>query len=170
MIVNIIGKGLGWETAPTLSTEYETWGLTQLLLRRPVNLVIDMNVYDNMRWGINEKEENDKVKKLCPLMNIQYYGLENYPLTEVIDYFQTDYFNSTIDYALALAIYKQANSIHLYGINLTQGTEYKHQKPGVEFWCGIAKGKGIKVTTQEPTAILKTHDGLLYGYDTKQRI
>ena len=41
MIVNIIGKGYGWDKAPAISDQYDSWGVTQLLLRRPVDLVID---------------------------------------------------------------------------------------------------------------------------------
>jgi len=52
---------------------------------------------------------------------------------------------------------------------MLSGSEYAYQKAGVEFWIGQAMGRGIKVINHSPiSTILKTRDGLLYGYGTKQ--
>ena len=170
-IVNIIGKCYGWDKAPAISDQYDSWGITQLLLRRPVDLVIDMNVYNDMRWGAEELKENDKVKVICAREDISYIGLENYPLDKVVKFFGVDYFSNTVDYAIALAIYRKYDEINLHGVSMITNTEYAYQKPGVDFWCGMAIGKGIKLRSYgKQTSIMKTHNGLLYGYDTKQTI
>ena len=166
--LNIIGKGSGWETAPAHS---ESWGITQLILRRPVDLVIDMNVYEDNRWGNADRLGAIQSRELAHINQVPYIDLVSYPIDEVIRYFGTDYFTNTVDYAIALAIYRKFTGIGLYGVNMSNATEYAYQKPGVEFWIGQAMGRGIKVTVHgNLSTILKTRDGLLYGYGIPQRI
>lgn len=165
--VCIIGKGAGWELAPPTS-EAECWGITQLNLRRPVNRVIDMNDYS--LWGEKEASEAKESRRLAQENGIPYIDLDEYPLEIIIDAFKTDYFNSTVDYAIALAIYEDYEKIDFYGVNMANLTEYSYQKPGVEFWIGIAKGRGTEVNVHgSMSTILKTGDGLLYGYGIKQK-
>lgn len=165
MRVTIIGKGLGWENAPN---EGQVWGITQLNLRRPVTRVIDMNDYS--LWGEREAADKKLSRFLAEKDSIPYVDLDSYPLKEVMDEFDTDYFSSTVDYALALAIYEGFKEIHLYGCSMILGSEYAYQKPGMDFWCGMAKGRGIKVIVhgKEATA-MRTHDQLMYGYGLPQK-
>lgn len=162
--VNIIGKGSTWVDAPY---DGESWGITQLYLRRPVSLVIDMNVYDDGRWGEQERKEADKVRKLCSENGVPYIDLHNYPFFEIVKRFDTDYFSSTVDYAVALALYRGYDDIHLYGVTLTI-SDYSRLKCGCDFWCGYAKGLGAKVTVHGESSVMKTIDGLVYGYDIQQ--
>lgn len=166
MKVNIIGKGRTWVNAP--KDEY-SWGITQILLKRPVNTIIDMNVYDDLRWGQVEKDEADLVRKRCGEEGITYIGLENYPIEEVMKKFDTDYFSSTVDYAIALALYMNYMDIHLYGMTMGDDSDYYKIKCGCDFWCGMVKGMGRKVTVHGTTTVMRTKDGLIYGYDKKQR-
>jgi len=165
--VAIIAKGRGWVDAPY---NCETWGITQLLIRRPVDLVIDMNVYEDLRWGKKEALENKMVMLMCKTSHIPYIGLNNYPLSEIMEQFDTDYFGGTIEYAIALAIYRGYEVIDLYGINFKLNSEYGYQKPSIDFWCGVAKGRGIKIKSHGDSLIMKTIDGLIYGYDTEQKL
>jgi hypothetical protein len=163
--ISIVGKGSGFEDAPC---EGEVWGITQVILSVPVSMVIDMNDYS--LWGEQEAEDARAARLLAGKLRIPCIDRGNYPLKDIIDYFNVDYFSNTVDYALALAIFKGATEINLYGVNMKNETEYAYQKPGVEFWVGMAMGKGIKVIPHgEHTTILKTRDGLLYGYGTPQR-
>jgi hypothetical protein len=164
--VNIIGKGKSWVDAPT---EGENWGITQLILRRPVSLVIDMNVYDDGRWGDQERKDAIKSKGLCVERNIPYIDLATYPIKEVIERFETDYFSSTVDYAIALALFRGYKEINLYGITLGIA-DYSKLKCGCDFWCGYAKGLGAKIKVHGESTVMKTTDGLIYGYDTKQEL
>jgi hypothetical protein len=75
----------------------------------------------------------------------------------------SDYFTSTVAYMLALAISEGFSKIHLYGIDLVVGTEYEVQKSCVEFWLGMAHGKGIDLNIPQSCALLtQTHR---YGYE-----
>jgi hypothetical protein len=165
--INIIGRGKGWEEAPKNEL---SWGITLANLNRPVDLVIDMNVYKDGRWGEAERLASIKSKELALLNGIEYIDLSNYPISDVIKFFGVDYFTNTVDYAIALAIYKGFSEIGFYGVNMANNTEYSYQKAGVEFWIGQAMGRGIKVKVfGEVSTILKTRDHRLYGYDTKQK-
>ncbi len=156
MKVNIIGKGHGWEGAPH---EGECWGINHLILRRPVSRLIAMDE-ENIE-ELRPKIEKDK---------ILYRSQENYPLQEVMDFFDTDYFSNSVDYAIALAIYEGFDEIDLYGVNMAVDSEYAYEKAGVDFWCGVAKGKGVKVNVHgEQSTIMKTRDGFLYGYAIPQK-
>lgn len=156
---------MGWEAAPS-DTHLESWGLTQLILRRPVSRVIDMNDYS--LWGEQEAIEAKLARRKASENKVPYIDLESYPLQQIINFFQTDYFNSTVDFALALAIYEGYGQIDLYGVNLANCTEYAQQKPGAEFWLGQAMGRGIKVNIYGLSSLMKTHDGKIYGYGMKQ--
>lgn len=165
MRVNIIGKAHTWVDAPMEGT---SWGITQLYLRRPVSLVIDMNVYDDGRWGEDEKLEMEFVKRFCESDGTPYICLDNYPFDEIVEKFGTDYFSSTVDYAIALALYKGYDEIHLYGVTMSAVSDYYKLKCGCDFWCGYAKGLGVKLVVHGETAVMKTSDGLIYGYDVPQ--
>lgn len=71
------------------------------------------------------------------------------------------YFTSSAAYALALAIYMGYKEIEICGVEMTSDTEYFAQRDGVTFWLGIATGRGIKVTLQDKSILLRAH---LYGY------
>jgi len=148
--------------------EGESWGLTQLLLRRPVSLVIDMNVYADGRWGEQEKKEAALVRQKCNAEAIPFIGLENYPIREVMERFDTDYFSSTLDYAIALALFRGYKEINLFGCTMSFA-DYGTLKCGCDFWCGYAKGLGIKITVHGESTVMKTTDSKIYGYGTPQK-
>lgn len=163
--INIIGKGKTWVDAPL---EGESWGITQVILRRDVDLVIDMNVYQDDRWGKQERLDADKAYALSMSKGIPYISLDNYPIKEVMGQFDTDYFSSTVDYSIALALYKGYRDIHLYGITLSIA-DYSNLKCGCDFWCGYAKGLGAKITVHGESNVMKTIDYKVYGYDWMQK-
>jgi len=79
------------------------------------------------------------------------------------------YFNNTVAYAMAYAIWKKVKQISLYGIDYT----YKNVSMAesgracVEFWCAIAATKGIKLEVAHRSSLLDTNvpdNEKLYGY------
>jgi hypothetical protein len=164
MKVSIIGKGRYEGPYPL---EGDIWGITQTIINHQVTKVIDMNDYT--LWGEREAEDAGMARLMAYHNNIPYIDRNNYPLKDVIEHFGTDYFSNTVDYALALAIWEGYQEIDIYGVNMETDTEYAYQKPGVEFWVGVALGRGIKVNVHgQYSTIMKTKDGLLYGYGTPQ--
>ncbi len=171
--VNIVGSAPGWEDAP--NDNGYVWAVNNVHLLRDVDLIID--VHSNR---INPDIKKDQVHmKVLKSKQIPTYAMDEiegsthvkkYPLDEIIEEFDTDYFGCGIDYMIALAIYLGAKEIHIYGVWLALESEYAHQKPTVEFWLGIAKGRGIKVRVHgKKSQIMRTPSGMMYGFHLPQK-
>lgn len=138
MKLNIIGSGRGWQNAPR---DVQSWGFTAVLELRPVDVLFDMHPLPDELSG--KRQEQGKTRKNPQLFekmlrkakarNVPIYSLENYegciryPIEDIVEYFDKDYFTCGIDYATALAIYKGATEIHYYGIVLVK-YEYQFEK------------------------------------------
>lgn len=157
--VVIIGKGLGWDKAPR---DGETWGVNDVILKRPLK----------MSWQMHNKEHiakyNQALSDACESTSVPIMTLENYPLETIVKHFNTDYFVNSIAYMIAYALWDGATRIDLYGVHMSNVTEYDRQKPCVEFWIGVAIGLGVAVNIHGPHFLLKCPRGKMYGYDKKQ--
>lgn len=69
-------------------------------------------------------------------------------------------FCSTIDYAIALAIYQGYEQIDIYGVEMAHSSEYKNQQSSFTFWVGIATASGIKINLNCTSGLF---DKPLYG-------
>ena len=98
-------------------------------------------------------------------------GLITYPFKRVIKVTGCDYFQSSIAYALALAITEiKANDaiviaeIALYGVDVSPDQEWSYQRANIEYLIGVARGMGIEVTIPESSALCKFQDQVIkYG-------
>lgn len=106
-----------------------------------------------------------------------------------------DYFTNTVSWMVALAIYEHhlgrmhhepetaprrpVEHIGMWGVDMAQhnsaysatnagpfASEYARQRPSVEYWIGVAEGRGIKLTIPPQSDILKT--ACLYGFHTNE--
>ncbi len=100
-----------------------------------------------------------------PILEAANIKCEAYPLKEIIAKFGTSYFSTTIPYMIAYAMLHGYEQIDLYGIDHVQHTSYVLEKCGVEYWTGRAEQAGIKVNVSKGSAICKTFNGKLYGYE-----
>lgn len=95
----------------------------------------------------------------CPLLYMQdCEDLQNsmrYPFEEVAACIGGAYWNSSIAYAMALAIFEGADEIGIYGVDMKGDDEYGYQKPNMEYLIGLARGKGINVTIPEASPLCK---------------
>ena len=179
MRLNIICRAPGWD----VDCPGEVWGINELHLKRDVDVVID--VHDLMAVASGKKQLGRRSVRdvWTQLRNLKLKGLPvytincptflpkaiEYPIDEIIDYFRTDYFNSGVDYAMALALYKGYSEIHLYGVLMLGESEYAQQKPSCEYWIGRAdKWADVKVHGGYST-LLKTPSLEMYGYDRPQK-
>ena len=103
------------------------------------------------------------------IQHADFPAIELYPLEEVVKDTGVCYFNNTVAYAMAYAIWKKAEKICLYGIDFT----YKNVNMAesgracVEFWCATAISKGIKIEVAHRSGLLDTNvpdNEKLYGY------
>lgn len=164
MKIILIGKAEGWWNAPR---EGETWGIHSLCLKREVKMVWDMHKIE-----INEGCEPKQQQMIIDYVNedkVPYMTLKKHDdiptsMAFPIEEMELKYSESSISYMVWYAIHIGATEIDLYGILMAAFDEYHEQLKSVEYWIGYARGKGIKVTIHEPTAICKGRQGL-YGYD-----
>jgi hypothetical protein len=94
-----------------------------------------------------------------------------YPIEEVHEYIfghllrngeRNLYYQSSFSYMMALAIYEGVSRIEIYGVDMTNDTEYNYQKPSGELMIGVALGHGIDVVLQPNSGLCKAQ---LYAYD-----
>jgi hypothetical protein len=177
----IIGKGFGWQAAPPLSKEYETWGINDIIFWRPVDMSFTMDTREFFRNYSVQKNAifhlicQASFDRKIPLMisdgDDDDYApaqewIRHYPLEEVVDEVGMAYFNSTVDYMLAYAIYIGVEKLDLYGINFAHESEYLIQRPSSEYWIGVARGRGMEVAAHgEYTKLFQLTTGKLYGYN-----
>ncbi len=139
------------------------------------DLAFDIHKLGPQRRRVPENYEQFLANKGCPVvMQEKLPPIVNsvrYPIEAVIKaigvekdpYANGDYFQSSIAYMLALAIYKQYEEIHMYGVDLITTEEYGDQKPNAEYLIGMARGMGIRVFIPENAALVKSI--YRYGYD-----
>ena len=93
-----------------------------------------------------------------------------YPLEDVIKEVSFCYFNNTVAYALAFAIYSKVAKLYLYGIDFSYKQNLHFGEAGrscVEFWCSVALSRGIPVEVAPRSGLLDTNvpeEEKLYGY------
>lgn len=109
--------------------------------------------------------------KTCPVP-IYTLGLEEfahnsviYPLGRVERLWPFRYFTCTFAYQVALAIADRFKEIGIFGMELMYGTarECTFERACLEFWLGVAYGKGIKVHFHSKLRLCR--HPFRYGYD-----
>jgi hypothetical protein len=94
-----------------------------------------------------------------------------YPLQEVMEEFKMLFFLNVISYMIAHAIMHNPRHIKLYGVDMRtdSGAEYnKNEKGCVEFWLGVAVGRGITWSAPKESYLCRrTIVSNFYGF--KQR-
>lgn len=97
-----------------------------------------------------------------------------YPLEAVTAAFTVQgcakpFLTSTVAYLLALALIQEPApaSIRIFGVDLTQGTEYESQRTACAFFAGVCVGRGIPLYVHPVSSML--HTQYLYGYEEDAR-
>jgi hypothetical protein len=180
--VYLLGKGDGWEAINDVPKGSIIYGVNDACLRTP-EVTHTFHMHDLKDFGKNKvTESSTRLMKLhcekypkMPLYSVRRYkdfpNIILYPLEDIVDYFKLPmaYFSSGPEYMIAWALREGFKEMTLYGLNMTVSDEYKDQKPGMEFWLGIALGMGVKVNLQhDKSSLLKCRDSKLYGYFMKQ--
>ena len=113
-------------------------------------------------------------KLKCPIYSCELDRrvpkLKLYPLKEVIKATNCGYFNNTIAYAIAIALYKEVAGISLYGADFSYTTNIHFGELGrgcCEFWLAKCMSQGIDVSVAATSPMLDTNipeKEKLYGY------
>jgi hypothetical protein len=166
MRIAIVGMSGQAKGAPYLQPDWEVWGMAF----HPEQWAYFNRVFEMHDMSDYHKHYNDsyidKLKEMDNLyMQEKYFdNVTPYPFDEV----GNKYFSSTIGYMMALAISMKPEEIHFYGINMADDTEYRHQRPNVEYFVGLAEGRDIKVVIPDSSPVMKYQPGN-QGFDYTSR-
>ena len=172
--VILCGKGVDWWKAPEISRDAEIWGINDVIMSR-VNFDLLFNIhltedYCSLDMNCTQLASSLGIPIIMPREYEELPTSIRFPLEEIMKEFDTDYFMTGIVYMIAYAVYKSYKQIDCYGINMRGADEkYKNARACVEYWLGIAKGRGIKVNMYGKYCdCLKTFDRRLYGFNDFQ--
>ena len=155
-VMIVIGRSEGYEDA--FSSLGEKHGINYF------DPKLDMlwDIHPDGHWGGKlMKERANAIAADMPLMTM---GL--YPLQDIMAEFGTDYFSSSTDYLVAWAIHNKYDRIELFGCAMDDKGDHLEKRAGLDFWCGVAIGRGIKVVVHGNSTVMTTSDGKTYGLFT----
>lgn len=161
----ILAQGYSWYQCPEKPPEgTEIWGSNVIYRDHPYQdrLFFAHDIRHNMLNDDAYLVEN--LNKLnIPIYTIGVYKVlkksAQIPILELINEFKTGFFLNVIAYMMATAIIQRAKSIDLYGVDMRPdagGETYTNEKGSVEFWCGMAIGRGIPIKNTKESYVMKT--------------
>lgn len=180
--VIILGTGTGWERFPR-NTDKTVYGLNDYVYTEKYQIIPDilfiMDVLDEKPQvvsGISNlgdvmaRINQMKVPLIAPFKYEEIPLSQAFPIHECVKEFGAPYFTNTIAFMIAYALLQGVKEIELFGVNQASSGEYFYEKAGVEYWLGIAVGRGVKVTINgDKSEVLanKARFGgtLMYGYN-----
>ena len=173
--INIVGRGTGMGLAP----EDNCWGINMVIFERDVDVHFDMHTEGLMQP--HQIERRKEVIKIANEKHIPVYCCHEikdttyirYPIEDVIKEFPTGYFSNSVCYMIALALINGVKELNFYGVNHSKMNmihdEYTMQKPGVDYWLGVALGRGVKYNVfGAMSEIGRTLENRAYGYMLSQ--
>lgn len=167
--VAIVGFTPSRKQAPFHDESFEIWGLNGLF------------TYDDVtrctRWFDLHKREDIAEERIewyreapVPIYLQEEWddipGSVRFPKEEIEEELGSTYFTNSISWMIAFAIWLGAEVIHVYGVDMAQATEYRHQRPNVEFWIGKAEGLGVETYVARTSDLLKATHQYGYGSDS----
>lgn len=150
------------DQAPWDDPTWEKWGLPWDSAWVRMDRLFEMH---DMRLleSKHSKRPKDYIARL-QTANVPLYMQKAYfPSAIAYPFKVARYYNSSVAYAMALAIHDGAEEIGLWGIDMADAEEYAYQRPNMEYLIGLAEGKGIKVYIPEESTLCKfSHDGIRF--------
>lgn len=163
----------------------EVWGLNAI--RHPWvkkwDRMFNLHMYEHLLrdW---EKGLKVDIKWVNKNKNCKFYVCDPWPKVPTAIIFPReelkitswyDYHCGSFDWLVAFAIHEGATEINLHGINLIRESgEPISARACLEYWCGVAEGKGIKVNRADDCWIMRNYywriqeTKKVYSYDDYQ--
>jgi len=169
--VAIVACGQTRYKAPYDDNDWEFWGLNEIPQDR-ADRWFELHPIEVQRY--QEMEFLKKCKKPVYLLDLNGAipkGVR-YPIEKVLSVEGArDYFTCTFAYQVALAIYEGFEEIGLWGVPLFKGSprEQTFERMCLEWWLGLAIGKGIKVTTHPEDKLMYHPHRYGYNYYEEKR-
>ena len=179
--VAILGTAAGWERAPFNKKDWEVWGLNDAYLR----LTDDHGHLRADRWfeihpnsALTQRRRPPDHQKRLADMTIPVYSLyagnpwrvkqpKQLPLPTLVKTGR-DYFACTVAYQIALALSEGVKELAIYGVALVGAREALVERPCVEWWLGLAEGRGVRVTIDHDEPIGLGRQAYAYGLQDQE--
>lgn len=179
--VAIVASGPTWIETPFEDPTFEIWALNAFHRMEGINGVTRSFQLHLPGSGEGHIDEIDHVVWLKESHNIPIYMIKSYPdypssvaypFAEVVKLCcpaSGPYFTNTVDYMVTLAILEEFKEIHMFGTDFIadEDDDYYKRRQSLEYYCGLAKGMGIKVVIPDNCALLKAE--YVYGFTKKPR-
>lgn len=128
-----------------------------------------------VKSDVETKKERDELNNFVdkagiPIMSVRAHedhpNLVPLPLQEIIDYAGMAYFGEATNYMVALACMWGVKQITFYGCDYMPSDRPPHERASLEFWCGFAHAKGVKILISTPSQLCKTalHEDMVPGF------
>jgi len=161
--IYILGRGVSLIRCPVEKPENsEYWGCNNVYRAREVDRLFVMHDLYATQFRRDKDLIETVNKKDFPVYTLGKYDvLKNnvqYPMEEVLKEFEQSYFLNNTCYMIALAILQNPKNMTFYGVDLTFGNKseyFRDAKACVEFWLGVATGRGIMVHLAAESTLLK---------------
>jgi hypothetical protein len=164
--VAIIACGRTRYEAPYDNNEWEFWGLNEIAQPRAERWFelhpMEVQSHRELEW-LKKLKKPVYLLECCEEVPC---GVQ-YPFARIMMSIPGArcYFTSTFAYQIALAIYEEFEEIGLWGAPFFIGSprEQTVERACLEYWLGLAAGKGIKITIHPDDKLL--YQPHRYGYD-----
>jgi len=103
--------------------------------------------------------------------NAANYNFVEFPMKQfmALNDMRNSYHAGSFDMMVSFAISLGAKEISLHGIKLMDSGEPISARACMEYWCGVAEGRGVKVTTDPDCDLFYQYhfvkSNSIYGYD-----
>jgi hypothetical protein len=119
---------------------------------------------ESAEWGAPKYVEwlNQQTFPIYAIDRSVIHNAIPFPKDKMVETFGSFFFTSTFVWAFALALTKGADTIALYGIDMSASSEYAYQRPAMQHFIWLAAQTGVKVIAPDESDILQPPP--LYGF------
>ena len=181
--VALLGLGpsqLDYHLSITHSQEYdEVWAINAMCAVVQPDRVFMMDPASRFFDSEDAGGQTDVMRKVLPKLTCPIYscGLDErvpaikpYPLDDVVKTLGCCYFNNTVSYAIAFALWQNVGRLSVFGVDFTYATNVHYAELGracCEFWLAKCMSAGMDVAIAPRSPLLDTNvapEHKLYGY------
>lgn len=181
--VALLGLGhsqLDYHLSITHSEEYdEVWAINAMCAVVKPDRVFMMDPASRFFDSDDAGGQTEVMRKTLPILTCPVYScelddrvpaIELYPLDLVVDKLGCGYFNNTVSYAIAFALWQGVKRLSVFGVDFTYTTNVHYAELGracCEFWLARCMAAGMEVAVAPRSPLLDTNvseKSKLYGY------
>jgi len=180
-IVAMGNSQLDYHKMITHSHEFdEVWAINAMIgVLKKMDRVFMLDPASRFFDGDDAGNMTDLMKNTLPVIEVPNYSceldkrvpaIEEYPIDSIAKDLNCGYFNNTIAYAIAFALWNKVSGINMFGADFTYKTNMYFAESGracCEFWLAKCMEAGITVQVALSSGLLDSDVSIkekLYGY------